>query len=355
MKLPVRFKATGGSAKGGMSHAQVCRDSNLDREVVVKRLQDHTDERRLIDEIKALARIRSKHVVQIYDVIRSDSGKVVGLVEEYLPGDDLSSLAPITDSSLLLRTAYAIACGLADIHSEGVIHRDIKPVNMKFDAEMCLKIFDFGLARAEGSDAATEGAVGTNGFMAPELCPVGWDEEVRFSPAVDTYAFGATLLWLIAGAVPGEMKRRQPSVPASADFRNQPVPIPPDVAATLNACLVPNAGARPPMAAVRDLLGAHLLRDRHRATLVVRDERHELHATRRSVLVTLDGLGSFKIGYSGLAFSITEATNNVYVNNMVVTAPQVLPGSCVVTVGTPDLGMNRVHVTVDVSHPEVVL
>lgn len=355
MKLPTRFVATGGSAKGGMSHTQICRDTNLDREVIVKRLQDHTDERRLLDEIKALARIRSKHVVQIYDVIRSDKGKVVGLVEEYLPGVELSSLAPITDGGLFLQAAYAIACGLADIHAEGVIHRDIKPVNMKFDAEMCLKIFDFGLARAEGSDAATEGAVGTNGFMAPELCPIGWDDEVTFSPAVDTYAFGATLLWLIAGTVPGEMRRRQPTVPASADFRNQPVPISRDVADMLNACLLPQANQRPSMATVRDLLGAHLLRDRHRATLVARDERHELHATRRSVLVSLEGLGSFKIAYSGLAFSITEATNNVYVNNMTVAVPHLLPGSCVVTVGTPDLGMNRVHVTVDVSHPEVVL
>lgn len=355
MKLPARFVPSGDMISGGMSHAQVCVDANLKRSVVVKRLQDATDERRLVDEISALGRIRSKHVVQIYDVIQGKSGNVKALVEEYIPGSDLTALAPLSDRATFLKTAYAISCGLSDIHAEGVIHRDIKPVNMKFDAEACLKIFDFGLARSVGSDAATEGAVGTSGFMAPELCPLGWDDEVRFGPEVDVYAFGATLVWLIHASVPKEMKRRVPSVPDEASFTKSGLGLPQDVAAILDATLSSAPRDRPTSAQVRDFLGAHLLRDKHRAMLVANGDLHELHAGQKSVLVSLKNLGSFKIAYNGLSFSITEATDNVYVNNVSVTAPYRLPGACVVTVGIPELGMNRVHVTVDVSHPEVVL
>jgi eukaryotic-like serine/threonine-protein kinase len=45
----------------------------------------------------------------------------------------------------LLRIAFAITSGLSDIRACGHVHRDIKPNNIKFDAERCLKIFDFGL------------------------------------------------------------------------------------------------------------------------------------------------------------------------------------------------------------------
>lgn len=355
MRLPARYVPTGAPGWGGMSQATRCRDTNLDRDVIIKSLQDHTEQRRLVDEISALAQIRSKHVVQIYDVVRRQNGEVTGLVEEYLPGDDLTTLAPISDADVFMRTAYAIACGLSDIHAVNIIHRDIKPVNMKFDAEGCLKIFDFGLARSEGDAAATEGAVGTNGYMAPELCPVGWDETVTFSAAVDTYAFAATLLFLMLGSVPKDMRRRKPVVPPSANFSEQTLKLSPDVADILNQCLSPDPSQRPSAAEVRDLLGAHLLRNRHRAMLVANAQQHELHAGRKAVDVNLGTLGSFRISYDGLAFWIVQSSPNVYVNNVIATSPHRLPGACVITVGGPELGMGRIHFTVDISHPEVVL
>ena len=91
--------------------------------------------KRILDEVKALSAIRSKHVVQIYDVVKDGSGAVTALVEEFLPGQDLNDILPIKDAGTFLRHVYAIACGLADIHAVGVVHRDIKPNNMKIDAE----------------------------------------------------------------------------------------------------------------------------------------------------------------------------------------------------------------------------
>ncbi len=181
-----------------MSDAFVCMDQHLDRPVLIKRLQSGVDQSRLLDEIAALSSIRSKHVVEIFDVLRDKSGDIIGIVEDYLPGDDLNKRLPIKNPDEFIKTAYALACGIADIHERGRVHRDIKPGNAKFDAEGCLKIFDFGLSRPDDMDAKTIGTIGTPGYLAPELC-VGDGEEVAFSQPVDVYAFGATAAKMMLG------------------------------------------------------------------------------------------------------------------------------------------------------------
>jgi len=127
-----------------MSEALLCRDAHLDRPVVVKTLQDGTDPKRILDELAALQAIRSKHVVQLYDVIRDKAGAVVAIVEEYIPGKDLTKAPKPNTPEELLRLIYPIAEGIADVHAHKRVHRDIKRQNMKYDAEGCLKIFDFG-------------------------------------------------------------------------------------------------------------------------------------------------------------------------------------------------------------------
>ena len=107
----------------------------------------------------------------------------------------MRSPVPTTANEFLL-TVYPIAEGIADIHAHGRVHRDIKRGNMKYDAEGCLKIFDFGMARNASVNASTLGLVGTRGYMAPELFDRGSDGRVSFTPAVDVFAFGATALAL---------------------------------------------------------------------------------------------------------------------------------------------------------------
>lgn len=355
LALPARYTPIAAPASGGMSHATVCRDSQLGRDVIVKELQDGQDERRLLDEIAALSTIRSKHVVQVYDVIRDRDGNIAGIVEEYISGAELTSITPINDAALLLRTAYAIACGVADIHNAGCIHRDIKPENIRFDAENCLKIFDFGLARAPSADAATEGAVGTPGYMAPELCVDDYNT-AEFTQAIDVYAFAATMLRLTRTSLPQQMRKMPPDLPcAEANFASQQVQLPPAVAGLANMCLAADPAARPQMAQVRDAISAELLRDRHRASFVLQGTVHVLHAGRRSVTITVPGRGVATVAYDGLRFVISPVSGDTFVNNVAVSAPQPLPGSCVLTFGALGLGYNRTHIPLDVSHPEVWL
>jgi serine/threonine-protein kinase len=131
---------------------------------------------------------------------------VTAIVEEYLPGDDLTAVAPPNDVLEFLMLAYLIAEGIADIHRHNRVHRDIKRQNMKFDAEGCLKIFDFGLARDIAVQPSTMGVLGTRGYMAPELFPEDSGQQVFFTPAVDTFAFAATLLAVILGSPPSGLR-----------------------------------------------------------------------------------------------------------------------------------------------------
>ena len=338
-----------------MSDAFVCVDEHLDRPVLIKRLQKGVNQSRLLDEIAALTAIRSKHVVEMFDVLRDRDGSIVGIVEDYLSGDDLNSRLPIGTTDEFLKITYAIACGISDIHEKGRVHRDIKPGNMKFDGEGCLKIFDFGLSRPDDLDAKTVGTVGTIGYLAPELC-VADDEEIAFSQPVDVYAFGVTALKMMLGRLPSQLTRTPPKLPCvEADFNNSPLSLPRRIADVLNACLDADPARRPPMLLVRDVFAAHLLRDKHRATLVLGNNVHILDATNRIARIGAGALGSIDIRYDGLQFLVVAISGNVTINNSALHLNQPLPGACVITLGDPSLLWNRRHITVDVSHPEVVL
>lgn len=356
MNFPDRYKKSGKKfTDGGMSSALLYRDQHLKRDVIIKLLHAQTDQKRLLDEIRALSSIRSKHVVEVYDVIRNKEHKVRAIVEEFIPGASLASKMGSCDTDETLRIALAISTGIGDIHAAGRIHRDIKPQNMKFDAEDCLKIFDFGLSREEDVDAATTGLVGTLGYLAPELC-VAEGAEVEFTQAVDVFAFASTILALIRGSLPKGLVLVPPVLPcAAADFSHQKVALPKKVADLLNECHLANPKKRPAMLTVRDAIAAHILHNQHRASLVVSGVIHVLSGANPTVNVKGGTLGSFQLSYDGGNFFVKNVTGAVFINNAAVTPPFVLPGSCCITLGSPAMGSSRQYVPVDVSHPEVML
>jgi serine/threonine protein kinase len=209
VKLPNRYKPTNETFDGGMSDAIVCDDGHLERKVVVKILKAGVDSSRLLDEIAALQLIGSKHVVQIFDVIRDGTGAITGIVQEYISGGDLTKISPTSSSEEFLKILYPIAEGINDIHAHGIIHRDIKRQNMKYDAEGCLKIFDFGLSRDE-RNAKTIGEKGTPGYMAPELFEPSGGHTVTFTPAIDVFAFAATALAIVLGRTTARFEEDSP-------------------------------------------------------------------------------------------------------------------------------------------------
>ena len=147
----------------------------------------------------------------------------------------------------------------ADIHAHGIIHRDIKRQNMKFDSEGCLKIFDFGLARYDSISPSTIGAIGTVGYMAPEPFSATSEGKVHFTKAIDTYAYGATLLAFSHGKLTKKMRSTPPRIPcAEANFKRLAFPLPKEIAETLNDCISPAKEARPDMDEVAQRLGLYI-------------------------------------------------------------------------------------------------
>lgn len=351
MMIADRYEVAGSSLVGGMAAVLPCKDTVLERQVAIKVMPGSADRRRIRDELAALLKMRSKHVVQVYDVLRMGKDDL-GIVQEFIDGEDLfdEALAPNTTNQYL-KLVWQIASGIADIHGLGVIHRDIKPNNMKVDLEGVVKIFDFGLARDEGLGASTVGFVGTPGFAAPEL----YASHATFTAAVDTYAFGATALFLGLRDLPTELKRRPPVFSATDYFARIPFALADEVVGVLDACLEPEPADRPPMRDVRDVLAKHLLRDRHKALVVFQGKASYLDATHRSVRLSLPSMGEVEIQYDGFGFRVQNLSGDVFANNRRVKVGDELPGACVVALGSPEQTNRRRYITFDLSHPEIVL
>lgn len=351
MKLPERYKVIGDPLEGGMSSVHLCMDSVLERKVAIKVVSPATGKRRVLDEIAALLKLRSKHVVQVYDVLALPEEQLA-IVQEFVEGTDLDvKRSPVTTADALYRQLWQIASGIADIHAAGLIHRDIKPNNMKRDSEGVIKIFDFGLARSEGPDAKTKGFVGTQGFAAPEL----YRSSSSFTQAVDTYAFGISALYFATGTLPPELRAMPPAPGAVSYFSGLPHGIAPDVVDVLDACLAADPDDRPSMQDVRDVLARHLLAGKHQALVAYADAPSYLNSSKPSVNLKVDGIGQVSIHYNGLEFVVQSMTGEIFINNQQLAAGVPLPGSCVIAFGAPERGSARRYVTVDVSHPEVVL
>ncbi|MCB2211753.1 protein kinase [bacterium] len=178
---------------------------SLQRKVLIKRLHpqfvgDSEIRARFEREAHALARIKHKNIVHIYDY-RADDELMV-LVQEWIGGGSVAELMR-SNGPLEEREAIALAMdvleGLEVAHEAGVIHRDIKPSNLMLSHTGSIKITDFGLAHFEGSPTLTQqGAImGTPAYMAPEMV-----NGQPGSASCDLYSFGVTLYEVLTGENP---------------------------------------------------------------------------------------------------------------------------------------------------------
>lgn len=350
--LPDRYDLIAALPGGGMADTLHCRDKTLERDVVIKRLKAGISAQRLLDELAALSAIRSRYVVEIYDVIRDDQGEVVAVVEEYLSGNALTPCAAGSSSDAMLRAIYPVAAGVCEIHDHGRVHRDIKPENMKFDGEGQLNIFDFGLAKLATSPGTTA-LYFSPGYTAPEAFNLNPAGVHTFTPAVDVYAFGCVVVWLLnGGTLPAQLAQFPPVLPVPGfSFATLAPGLPVQVAALLDRCLDADPTNRPSMSDLRAEIAAELLRGTHRLLLTFNGRDQVLHSGNASAKLTV-GANSVSIQYDGLSFILTAVTGTVLVNNAVVAVGHKLTGSSVIVMGGPT---GRTSITADLSHPEVML
>ena len=170
---------------------------------------------RLRDEARLLGRLQHRHIVRVDDLVRLDGRWA--LVMEYVAGVDLeAAVAPPPDANiptLTVRAALEVVVAVAsalraasetpgtDDRPLAVVHRDIKPTNIRVTAGGDLKVLDFGVARADfaGREAKTERVrYGSLGYMSPERL-LGGDE----TSAGDVYALGVVLYELLTRTTHG--------------------------------------------------------------------------------------------------------------------------------------------------------
>jgi len=150
------------------------RDPDLKRDVAIKvcGVEDEGLRRRFYREAEISGNLQHKNIVTVFNF--GLEGEVPYLVQEYLSGEDLDEVIkrrrPIPTAEKL-RQLIQVSNGLAYAHSQGVIHRDIKPGNVRLLEDGEVKILDFGIAKlASAETQLTQKGVtlGTASYLPPE-------------------------------------------------------------------------------------------------------------------------------------------------------------------------------------------
>lgn len=201
-------------AEGGMGIVCLGRHAQLEQPVAIKFLRHAlagkaTVVERFLNEGRALAALRSEHVVRVMDVGQLDSGRPY-LVMEHLEGIDLGALVA-RDGPLPVETAvdYALQIcePLAEAHALGIVHRDIKPENLFLwsggPGKDIVKVLDFGLAKQFGGQRAItmtgpQDSIGSPCYMSPEQITTPQSIDSR----TDIWSLGVVLHHLLTDALP---------------------------------------------------------------------------------------------------------------------------------------------------------
>ena len=143
--------------RGGMGVVYLAQDTKLDRSVAVKSIptdlqKSSTAQARFRREAKLLASLNHPNIAVIHEII--DEEEASYLVLEYVPGQTLAEQIAKGPLKLqeALTTALQIAEAVSAAHEHDVIHRDLKPGNIKITPDGRVKVLDFGLAKALGGE-----------------------------------------------------------------------------------------------------------------------------------------------------------------------------------------------------------
>ena len=152
---------------------------------------------RFVREARLASTLRHPSLVEVYDV----SVERGFLVMEYLPGGSLAQRLAAGERLAgvqVKRMAVDLIGGLEAAHHRGVVHRDVKPANVFFDARGTAKLGDFGVAHlVDLGQTQTGGLIGTLAYMSPEQIT-----GAPISIAADLYALGITLFEALTGRLP---------------------------------------------------------------------------------------------------------------------------------------------------------
>lgn len=205
-----RYQVEALIGRGGMAAVYRAFDPALERPVALKVLYpqflaDADLVARFRREAVTAARLDHPHIAPIYDV--GEANGLVYLALKILPGPSLAELLQQQGRlppAKVVALAEEIASALDEAHRHGIVHRDIKPGNVLFDARGRAMLTDFGIAKSLDSAGLTETSVivGTPDYIAPEQIDGRLAPNGQIDGRADVYAFGALLYRTLTGQRP---------------------------------------------------------------------------------------------------------------------------------------------------------
>ncbi len=200
-----RYEITGELGRGAMGVVYKAMDPTIGRTVALKtmRLDVHGLDaqemvRRFQNEARAAGVLNHPNIVTIYDAGEQDG--IFYIAMEFIEGTTLHELLAeqrVLPTEEVVGITRQICRGLDYAHSNGIIHRDVKPANIMITANGTVKIMDFGIAKSGGQVTNTGQVLGTPNYMAPE--------QVKGRPLdgrSDLFSLGVILYEMLTGEKP---------------------------------------------------------------------------------------------------------------------------------------------------------
>ncbi|MHC4532588.1 MAG: protein kinase domain-containing protein [Planctomycetota bacterium] len=236
--------------RGAVGVVYLAHDTKLDRSVAIKSLPTEVmanpkARSRFSREARLLASVNHPNIATIHEVLEEVEG-VGYLVLEYVPGQTLAER--IAKKPLKMEETFSIALQIAEAvaaaHEHDVIHRDLKPGNIKITPEGKVKVLDFGLAKAVGGEAVDQQStitepgrvIGTPAYMSPE--------QARGRPTDkrgDIWSFGCVLYEMLTATIPFKGETISDTLAnilqTSPDWQALPQSTPTNIVVLLRRCL----------------------------------------------------------------------------------------------------------------------
>jgi tRNA A-37 threonylcarbamoyl transferase component Bud32 len=216
-RIQDRYELLREIGRGGHSVVYEAQDHKLDMRVALKMIVPppavaHIARERIRREVLAVRTLTHPHIVQVFDLLEEDPWNFI--VMELVYGADLQETVkkqgPLS-VEFAAQIGQDIAQALALAHRRGVLHRDVKPLNILVGKDRLARLADFGSARVEGQITMTQlgSFVGTLDYTAPEVL-VGKRADARS----DIFALGMTLYFILTGKFPDRPSPNFPPTPA---------------------------------------------------------------------------------------------------------------------------------------------